>query len=99
MAKLQGKKITGSMGPYERPEDIPGELMRHYIEGYDRLRVFKPSAEDLETKQKLKDMQERLQEMERKMRTLSTFSPDPNYDFDTLMAMFEAFLRRREKDE
>jgi integrase len=40
VAKLQGKKIMDSTGPYSKPEDIPGELMQYYMAGYDRLRIF-----------------------------------------------------------
>jgi len=41
VVRLQGKKVNDSMGPYELPEEIPGELMRTYIDAYDRIRVFK----------------------------------------------------------
>ena len=37
--KLQGKAVTGSMGPYSLPEES-GELTPAYIKAYERLRIF-----------------------------------------------------------
>jgi integrase len=72
VAKLQGKKVSGSMGPYERPEDIPGELMKHYMAGYDRIRVFKPSTEDLEARKKLSNIETILEERDLEINELKS---------------------------
>lgn len=68
VAKLQGKKAKGSMGPYEQPEDIPGELINAYMNAYDRIRVFKPSTEDLEARRKLSTQETRISSLEEQLR-------------------------------
>ncbi len=41
--KLQGKAISGSMGPYSLPEET-GELFAAYVRAYPKLRIFGETA-------------------------------------------------------
>jgi len=80
VGKLQGKKASGSMGPYEKPEEIPGELLKFYMKGYTRLRIF---GEEIETKKKLteiskenRDLKERLKEIEIQLKMIPLFQEE-----------------------
>lgn len=64
--KLQGKAVTGAMGPYSHPEET-GELTPAYLKAYSRLRVFgeEVTAQKMEEQaQKMGEQAERIKELE-----------------------------------
>jgi len=63
VAKLQGKVIKDSTGPYSQPEDLPGELTQSYMGAYHRLRVLEDNA----IKMKVDSQSRRIKELEEKL--------------------------------
>ena len=64
IAKLQGKSVGNSMGPYSQPEVEPDKLTKAYMAAYDELRVFGPSEEEARRDAEIVKLTKRLEEQE-----------------------------------
>ena len=102
VAKLQGKKINDSTGPYSHPEDMPGELMKFYIAGYDRLRVLTVETSDMvDLRAQLESANREKEAMRREIQTLrnGTQSRDTRIDsqdnkIDQLTKQMDEILKK-----
>ncbi len=95
VAKLQGKIIKDSTGPYSHPEDLPGELMQSYMGAYHRLRVFEDHTirAEIESQSKqIKNLESELWQKDRGIKVLTD-------SVEALVGSIELLSRRIEKIE
>ncbi len=95
VAKLQGKMIKDSTGPYSLPEDLPGELMQSYMGAYHRLRVFEDHtirAEVESQSKQIKNLESELWQKDRGIKVLTD-------SVEALVGSIELLSRRIEKLE
>lgn len=65
--RYEGRKLTGSTGPYSNPQDIPGQLLDTYIEKYDALRVFQEAQELEELRAQVEEKGEEIADVKTEM--------------------------------
>ena len=70
LAKLQGKKVNDSMGPYSQPEFLPGTLTEAYMQAYHRIRVFKKGETDRKAREEVVRLQARIAELESRIKKM-----------------------------
>jgi len=70
LAKLQGKKVNDSMGPYSQPEFLPGTLTEAYMQAYHRIRVFKKGEADRKAREEVIRLQARIAELESRIKKM-----------------------------
>ncbi len=92
--KLEGKRVTGSMGPYSKPEET-GKLTEAYVQAYPKLRIFGEQASATQVKEqadKIAELEKLLLDERRKNRKIDANLTKMQ---DELLTRIEAMEQRQ----